>query len=71
MGVDIIMFDYFMVDEMKKVVEKVEGRVLIEVLGNINIDNIEEIVKIGVDIIFVGSIIYLVKSFDISFDFVD
>lgn len=70
-GADIIMLDHFTVDEMKKAVEKAEGRVLIEASGNINIDNIEEIAKTGVDIISVGSITHSVKSLDISLDFVD
>ncbi len=70
-GADIIMLDHFTVDEMKKAVEKAKGRVLIEASGNINIDNIEEIAKTGVDIISVGSITHSVKSLDISLDFVD
>ncbi|WPX09917.1 carboxylating nicotinate-nucleotide diphosphorylase [Anaerocellum danielii] len=70
-GADIIMLDHFTVDEMKKAVEKAEGKVLIEASGNINIDNIEEIAKTGVDIISVGSITHSVKSLDISLDFVD
>ncbi|ADQ46342.1 nicotinate-nucleotide pyrophosphorylase [Caldicellulosiruptor kronotskyensis 2002] len=70
-GADIIMLDHFTVDEMKRAVEKAEGRVLIEASGNINIDNIEEIAKTGVDIISVGSITHSVKSLDISLDFVD
>jgi len=44
---------------------------LIEASGNINIDNIEEIAKTGIDIISVGSITHSVKSLDISLDFVD
>lgn len=70
-GADIIMLDHFTVDDMKRAVEKAEGRVLIEASGNINIDNIEEIAKTGVDIISVGSITHSVKSLDISLDFVD
>jgi len=70
-GADIIMLDHFTVDEMKKAVEKAGGRVLIEASGNINIDNIEEIAKTGIDIISVGSITHSVKSLDISLDFVD
>lgn len=70
-GADIIMLDHFTVDEMKRAVEKAEGKVLIEASGNINIDNIEEIAKTGVDIISVGSITHSVKSLDISLDFVD
>jgi len=70
-GADIIMLDHFTVDEMKKAVEKAGGRVLIEASGNINIDNIEEIAKTGVDIISIGAITHSVKSLDISLDFVD
>ncbi|ADL42634.1 nicotinate-nucleotide pyrophosphorylase [Caldicellulosiruptor obsidiansis OB47] len=70
-GADIIMLDHFTVDEMRKAVEKAGGRVLIEASGNINIDNIEEIAKTGIDIISVGSITHSVKSLDISLDFVD
>lgn len=70
-GADIIMLDHFTIEDMKKAVQKADQKVLLEASGNINIDNIEEIAKTGVDIISVGCITHSAKSLDISLDFTD
>lgn len=70
-GADIIMLDHFTLDDMRQAVLLADGKVLIEASGNVNLDNIEDIAKTGVDIISVGAITHSVESLDISLDFVD
>lgn len=73
LGVDIIMLDNMTPQQVEETIEllKREGlreKVLIEVSGGININNIMYYAKTGVDIISVGSITHSVKSCDISLE---
>lgn len=65
-GVDIIMLDNMPIDEMKKAVELVKGRALVEASGNVNLNNVAQIAQIGVDFISVGEITHSVRAADIS-----
>ena len=65
-GADIIMLDNMMIEEMKKAVEIINGRALVEASGNISLDTIQGIAKTGVDIISIGSLTHSIKAMDIS-----
>jgi nicotinate-nucleotide pyrophosphorylase (carboxylating) len=65
-GVDIIMLDNMSVPIMKKAVDLVAGRALIEASGNVSLQNVAEIAAIGVDFISVGEITHSVRAADIS-----
>ncbi len=65
-GVDRIMLDNMNIKEMQEAVEIAEGKVEIEVSGNINIENICNIASIGVDYISIGALTHSVKNFDFS-----
>ena len=65
-GVDIIMLDNMPIDEMKKAVELIRGRALVEASGNVNLNNVAQIAQIGVDFISVGEITHSVRAADIS-----
>lgn len=67
-GVDIIMFDNCMLDEIWEFLKIVLSVIVIEVLGGIIIEDLLKYGKIGVDYILFGVLIYLVKVFDISFN---
>jgi len=67
-GPDIIMLDNMGTEEMKKAVEFVDGRVLIEASGGITLENIGEISRCGVDIISMGALTHSVMALDISLD---
>ncbi|BDU49691.1 carboxylating nicotinate-nucleotide diphosphorylase [Haliovirga abyssi] len=69
MKVDIIMLDNIRGKELKEYAELIGDKAIIEASGNINIDNIEDIAKSGVDVISTGSIIYNAKNIDIGMDF--
>lgn len=68
-GADIIMLDNIRGEELKKCVQSLKGKVVIEASGNINMENIKEIAESGVDIISTGAVIYSAKNIDIGLDF--
>ncbi|KAJ52795.1 nicotinate-nucleotide pyrophosphorylase [Clostridium tetanomorphum] len=63
---DIIMLDNMDIETMKKAVEIINGRALIEASGNVTLSTIRNIAKTGVDYISSGMITHSVKSLDIS-----
>lgn len=69
-GAEIIMLDNMSLDMMKKAVDLINGRALVEASGNVNIDTVYDIALTGVDIISVGGITHSVKSLDISMRFI-
>jgi len=65
-GADIIMLDNMSNEEMKKAVEMVNGKALLEASGNITAETIRAVAETGVDIISMGALTHSVKAFDIS-----
>jgi nicotinate-nucleotide pyrophosphorylase (carboxylating) len=65
-GVEIIMLDNMPPAEMKKAVELVRGRALIEASGNVSLGNVAAIAATGVDLISVGELTHSVRAADIS-----
>jgi nicotinate-nucleotide pyrophosphorylase (carboxylating) len=65
-GVDIIMLDNMTVPAMKKAVDFVDGRALIEASGNVSLQRIAEIAATGVDLISIGELTHSVRAADIS-----
>lgn len=64
--VDIIMLDNMTVPAMKKAVDFVAGRALLEASGNVNLQRVAEIAATGVDLISVGELTHSVHAADIS-----
>lgn len=65
-GCDIIMLDNFAVDDMKRAVAIVNGRIPLEASGKINLNNVIEAAETGVDYISIGALTHSVKALDIS-----
>ena len=65
-GVDIIMLDNMSIPAMKKAVDLVARRALIEASGNVSLQNVARIAAIGVDFISVGELTHSVRAADIS-----
>ncbi len=65
---DVIMLDNMSTDEMKKAVDFINGRAIVEASGNINLNNIKEIAKTGVDVISSGSLTHQAGSMDLSME---
>ncbi|NOR15909.1 MAG: nicotinate-nucleotide diphosphorylase (carboxylating), partial [Candidatus Aminicenantes bacterium] len=55
--------------KMKKAVDWVKGRVLLEVSGNVGLSKIRELAALGVDYISVGRLTHSYSSLDISMEF--
>ncbi len=74
-GADIVMLDNMNPNEVKNVVNALENKnlrdkILIEVSGGINPDNILDYADVGVDIISTGYITHSVRSLDMSLEII-
>jgi nicotinate-nucleotide pyrophosphorylase (carboxylating) len=65
-GVDIILLDNMSVPVIKKAVDFVAGRALLEASGNVSLKNVANIAATGVDFISVGELTHSVHAADIS-----
>jgi nicotinate-nucleotide pyrophosphorylase (carboxylating) len=72
-GADIIMLDNMDTGNMKKavniIIEKSRRTCLVEASGNVDLENLEEICKTGVDMISVGLITHSAPAIDLSLEF--
>lgn len=67
-GADIIMLDNMSPANMMQAVSMVGGKAKIEASGNINLDNVLEVAKTGVDYISIGKITSSAPNVDIGLD---
>lgn len=67
-GADIIMLDNMPVAEMKRMVELINRKALVEASGNVTLENVAEIAACGVDIISVGALTHSAPALDISLE---
>jgi nicotinate-nucleotide pyrophosphorylase (carboxylating) len=65
------MLDNMDTPTMRKAVELVAGRALLEASGGITEDRLEEVARSGVDFISVGALTHSIQSLDISFDLLE
>jgi len=68
-GADIIMLDNMSPQKMKSVIAWIQGRVPIEVSGNVNLKNVRRIARLGADYISVGKLTHSYASLDVSLEF--
>jgi nicotinate-nucleotide pyrophosphorylase (carboxylating) len=67
-GADIVMLDNMGLKEMRRAVELVRGRALLEASGGITLDNVRQVAETGVDFISVGALTHSPKALDISLE---
>ena len=67
-GVDTIMFDNFSIDDLRRGVELVAGRVVVEASGGVTLDSVAEIARTGVDVISVGALTHSAVAIDLGLD---
>jgi nicotinate-nucleotide pyrophosphorylase (carboxylating) len=65
-GADIIMLDNMDTETMRRAVEFIGGKAIVEASGGVNLDTIAEIAATGVDVISVGAITHSARAMDIS-----
>jgi nicotinate-nucleotide pyrophosphorylase (carboxylating) len=66
-GADMVMLDNMGIEEMKRAVRFVAGRIPVEASGNVSLQNVRAIAQMGVDYISVGALTHSVPAADISF----
>lgn len=64
--VDRIMLDNFTPDQIRQALRLIDGLIETEASGGINLDNIVEYARAGVDYVSVGALIHQAKSLDLS-----
>jgi nicotinate-nucleotide pyrophosphorylase (carboxylating) len=69
-GADIIMLDNMPLNAMRKSVEMINRRALIEASGAITLKNVRKVAETGVNIISIGSLTHSPRALDISLDLV-
>jgi nicotinate-nucleotide pyrophosphorylase (carboxylating) len=67
-GADIVMLDNMSVEEMRRAVSLIKGRVTIEASGGVNLGNIRAVAETGVDFISIGALTHSSKALDISLE---
>lgn len=67
-GVDTIMLDNFNLEDMRKGVELIDGKAVIEASGGVNLETVREIALTGVDVISVGALTHQIHSLDLGLD---
>lgn len=68
-GADIIMLDNMDVATMKKAVDMIDGKALVEASGNMDRKDIREVAATGVDMISIGALSHSSRALDISLKF--
>jgi nicotinate-nucleotide pyrophosphorylase (carboxylating) len=68
-GADIIMLDNMTTTQMRECVALVNGRVITEASGGVNLETVRGIAETGVDWISVGALTHSAPSLDLALDF--
>jgi nicotinate-nucleotide pyrophosphorylase (carboxylating) len=66
--VDIIMLDNFSIEDLRKGVEIIDGKCVVEASGGVNLETVGEIAKTGVDVISVGALTHSARALDLGLD---
>jgi nicotinate-nucleotide pyrophosphorylase (carboxylating) len=67
-GANIVMLDNMSLDDMRKAVQSIRGRALVEASGGITLDNVRAVAETGVDFISIGALTHSVTALDISLE---
>lgn len=67
-GADSILLDNMSLDQIREAVRIAAGRIPLEVSGGVNLENINEIARTGIDFISVGALTHSVRAVDLSLE---
>jgi len=65
-GAEVIMLDNMSPAQIRKAVETIGGRALVEVSGGVTLDKLPELAQSGVDVISVGALTHSARAVDLS-----
>jgi nicotinate-nucleotide pyrophosphorylase (carboxylating) len=68
-GADVIMLDNMKLDDMRRCVDLVAGRAILEASGGVTLATVRSIARTGVDRISVGALTHSAPALDIALDF--
>ena len=69
-GADIILLDNMTIPQVKKVVQVINGRVMLEASGGITLDTVEDVAKTGVDSISIGALTHSARAANFSLEII-
>ena len=67
-GIGTIMLDNFSLDDLRRGVEQVGGRAIVEASGGVSLDTVRSIAETGVDVISVGALTHSARALDLGLD---
>jgi nicotinate-nucleotide pyrophosphorylase (carboxylating) len=67
-GAHIIMLDNMPVETMRRAVELIGRRAVVEASGGITMETVRAVAETGVDLISIGGLTHSAKALDISLD---
>ncbi len=67
-GANVVMMDNFTLDDLKKGVNMVDGKIVTEASGGVNLNTVKGIAETGVDYISIGALTHSAMNFDIGLD---
>ena len=67
-GAEVIMLDNMSIPEIKESVKMINGRVVVEASGGIDLESVADVAKTGVDYISVGALTHSAPAVDISME---
>ena len=67
-GVHTVMLDNFSLDDLRRGVERIAGRAIVEASGGVTLETVREIAETGVDVISVGALTHSIRSVDLGLD---
>ncbi len=68
-GADVVLLDNMSNELLREAVRRVEGKLLCEASGGVNLSTVKAIAETGVDLISVGALTHSAKVMDIGLDF--
>lgn len=67
-GIGTIMLDNFSIDDLRRGVEQVGGRAIVEASGGVSLQTVRAIAETGVDVISVGALTHSARALDLGLD---
>ncbi len=67
-NIDAVLLDNMLPETLRQAVKLIDGKLIAEASGGINLDTVQEIAETGVDIISVGALIHSAPCLDLGLD---